>query len=1045
MRTSKLMTLSVLVAAGIGLTACSGSTGPQGPAGPTGSTGTPGTPGTTGPTGPGGSTGPTGPGGATGPTGPAGSAVVNYLTMTDAQKAEANFVVEVVGNPTLPADGKPVVTLKITDRNGTPVKGMGAAVRTDSAPGVQWRFAQLQLVPYTSPGAAVPPPVGSGTNSYWWSFMPASTSVSATTETCPNISSNTGQNSCPLTNMVDNADGTYAYTFTKAINPSTSGLAYDAAKNQRIVVLASYVQPIITGTVSTTNATSTPNVFAPLTVTKDWIPSTGAVTTGQNEKVNPQACFECHGSFRAAPFQFTSNVGGFFHGGARFEFTSCVACHNRQMGNGKTNQAIAADGTWTGSMSKINDNAILDIPVFLHGIHMGEKMFEVGGLVPHQIGLTGTEASPGLYTAFAMPYEVTYPQTVKNCEKCHNTVPQAANWQAQPTRMACGGCHNKTSFAVTTPTGQVPHFGGYQLDDTLCSTCHPASSGQYNVAGFHKPQTDPDPAALWDCTGVDSGLCRLPHAWVAAAGTKPAGAAQITYLVKSVDVVADSSGVKRPSITFKFQKDGTDVVFNTYNSTTTLQLMNGFAGSTSVYWAFALPQDGIASPSDWNGSANCFIRDAWRGSNANCQFAVGTGANAGYYTITKRDTVVTNASLVTGGVGYSYSYSGPNQQQPITQIDLAAYPATQVVAFPTQYQGGLIVPAPNVWKTGQYPDPADATKNISYVARRTIVETSRCNDCHGFLGVAPTFHIGNRNDGPTCAFCHNANGVNSGWSYNIKDAVHSIHAADMRNTDYTWEISAGAKFWAVTYPAKLYSCEACHVPGYYDFTASAYLGNSSTPSVTPRMLWSTEASGLFSVLNVNSPYVQSSVQYGNGFASSNVTQSFPNGFQGTQGGNACSIASPCVCNGANPCTVSVGTSISWFNLNSTVVKQGSTVCTDASPCTCTTAASCTATYLTCTTTAPCNAAGTTLVTSPITAACSACHDSNNAIVHMTGFGGVFYGSRGSVMSNPHGSAGQEQCLTCHGPNTVANIKDVHAKPGPNVITAKDPYRTNFVP
>ncbi|MEY2668794.1 MAG: hypothetical protein RJA59_1432, partial [Pseudomonadota bacterium] len=57
MRTSKLMTLSVLVAAGIGLTACSGSTGPQG---------------ATGPTGPAGGTGPTGPTGATGPTGPAG-------------------------------------------------------------------------------------------------------------------------------------------------------------------------------------------------------------------------------------------------------------------------------------------------------------------------------------------------------------------------------------------------------------------------------------------------------------------------------------------------------------------------------------------------------------------------------------------------------------------------------------------------------------------------------------------------------------------------------------------------------------------------------------------------------------------------------------------------------------------------------------------------------------------------------------------------------------------------------------------------------------
>jgi OmcA/MtrC family decaheme c-type cytochrome len=934
MRTSKLMTLSVLVAAGIGLTACSGSTGPQGPAGPTGSTGTPGTPGTTGPTGPGGSTGPTGPGGATGPTGPAGSGVVNYLTMTTAQRAEADFNLQVVGTPSLPDDGRPVVTIRITDRNGNGVKGMGQAAATATTPGVGWRFAQLQLVPYTSPSAAVPPPVGSGTNSFWWSFMPASTSVTASTETAV------------AANFTDNNDGTYSYKFAKVINPSTSGVAYDATKNQRLVILAAYSQP-------TLDPAADRNVFAPLSMTMDWVPSTGAITTGANEKVNPAACADCHGSFRAGTLQNTSNVGGFFHGGSRFVYTSCVACHNRQMGNGKTNQVLNADGTWTGSMSKINDNAILDIPVFIHGIHMGEKMFEVGGIVPHQIGLTGTEASPGLYTAFAMPYEVTYPQTIKNCEKCHNTVPQAANWQAQPTRMACGGCHNKTSFAQTTPDGQVPHFGGYQLNDTLCSTCHPASSGQYNVAGFHEPQTAPDPAAKWNCatgSGNDSSLCRLPHAWVAAAGTKPTGAAQITYVIKSVDVVTETStGIKRPSITFKFQKDGTDVAFNTFASSP--QMINGFAGSTSVYWAFAVTQDGIASPSDWNGSANCFIRDAWRGSNANCAWTVGTGTNAGYYTITKVDVNLNNATLVTGGVGYSYSYSQSAQQMPLTQIDLPGFPATVLAGFPMLYDGGLIVPAPNVYKT--------ATGNT---ARRTIVETARCNDCHGFLGVAPTFHIGQRNDGPTCAFCHNANGVNNGWSYNIKDAVHSIHAAGMRNTDYTWEITAGAKFWAVTYPAKLYNCEACHLPGYYDFSASAYLGSGSNPSVTPRMLWSTVAKGTYSgVATAFSPYVTLGVNYGTGFSFSAAT----------------------------------GTAV--------------------------------------------EATSNTLVVSPITAACSACHDSNNAIVHMTDFGGVFYQSRASVMSTPHGSAAQEQCLICHGPNTVAEIKTVHTKPGPGVVTAKDPY------
>ncbi len=63
MRTSRLMTLSVLVAAGIGLTACSGSTGPAGAPGPTGATGATGAPGAPGAPGATGATGPTGPAG----------------------------------------------------------------------------------------------------------------------------------------------------------------------------------------------------------------------------------------------------------------------------------------------------------------------------------------------------------------------------------------------------------------------------------------------------------------------------------------------------------------------------------------------------------------------------------------------------------------------------------------------------------------------------------------------------------------------------------------------------------------------------------------------------------------------------------------------------------------------------------------------------------------------------------------------------------------------------------------------------------------------
>ena len=68
------------------------------------------------------------------------------------------------------------------------------------------------------------------------------------------------------------------------------------------------------------------------------------------------------------------------------------------------------------------------------------------------------------------------------------------------------------------------------------------------------------------------------------------------------------------------------------------------------------------------------------------------------------------------------------------------------------------------------------------------------------------------------------------------------------------------------------------------------------------------------------------------------------------------------------------------------------------------------------------AAGTTLVHSPITGVCSACHDSSIAIAHMEGNGGQFYATRASVLAL---GASQEQCLMCHGPGRIAAIGEVH--------------------
>jgi OmcA/MtrC family decaheme c-type cytochrome len=67
------------------------------------------------------------------------------------------------------------------------------------------------------------------------------------------------------------------------------------------------------------------------------------------------------------------------------------------------------------------------------------------------------------------------------------------------------------------------------------------------------------------------------------------------------------------------------------------------------------------------------------------------------------------------------------------------------------------------------------------------------------------------------------------------------------------------------------------------------------------------------------------------------------------------------------------------------------------------------------------AATTTLVTSPIAAACFSCHDADLAKAHMTSNGGAIYEARSTALAKT------EQCTLCHLAGKVADIKAMHAK------------------
>jgi OmcA/MtrC family decaheme c-type cytochrome len=860
--------------------------------------------------------------------------------------------------------------------------------------------------------------------------------------------------------LVENGAGAgdYTYTFPTSDVAQTNAagapngvlykaIAYDATKLDNTHTI--WIQATRETNLS---LTTDPQGFKAVNVEYDYVPS-GAGAPMKREIVATANCNNCHRGF--APEGSTANA---FHGGARVNANYCDVCHNP----GRTSNPSALSTVY---LHRIHGASLINPTNYFHGIaatfpqdvrncdacHKGAAQGAQAQTHPtlaactschDQVDFTGA-AIPKCTTPHAVLATVT---TTSAASTAGTTTTLTDGTQAWMVNQLTGGTLTFTSGAnnglicviasntATTITCGKPlpvavakgdhysattrddipapcsHNGGVQADGT-CATCHPAAQ----IASSHRPVEPPDPNN--SLLVGPSGNSNTNAAYLAASGYVPTGAAVITYDIKSVSAVQpDANGNTHPQMVFRLLKNGVPVRFPTVTSplpSPPPEIMAGFVGSPSVYFAYAVPQDGVAAPADFNVTASGYIKAIWDG------IATGAGAGTindppdanGYYTLTLTGALIPpSATMLTGGIGYGYSL--PNSM-PLTEIDLDDYPYE-----PVKMQGGLIVPARDVWKVA-----------TGFSGRRQIVDNNKCLSCHGALGVAPTFHAGQRNDGQTCAFCHNPNRTSSGWAANSREFIHSIHGGRIRSVDFTWHADApGLGFNDVEFPGPLNNCTACHVDGGYDFSGAA------AQAALPNLLLSTAATGYQRASPLTnptgwftiSPYVTGANDtfYGYGFSASNITQTLPDGNSGTQpdglGGTLnCTPATPCLCSATLPCTVSGVTS----------GKQGSTTCSVASPCTCVTqdpsnatTTTCSQTLATCSPGAPCSASGTTLIKSPITAACSACHDSSTEISHMRANGGRFYDTRSNALAP---GAVQEQCMLCHGPGKLAAIADVH--------------------
>lgn len=617
--------------------------------------------------------------------------------------------------------------------------------------------------------------------------------------------------------LVENGLGAGDYTYTFPITSTTIGpvaVAYDPARlsETHVVWIQASRQ---TDLVYTINAST----FAADNQPFYFIPSGAGAPPQPRELVSQARCNACHAKFKAE-----TTASAAFHGGGRVDAGMCNVCHNP----GRTSNPLA------------------DSSSFIHRIHNGQQV-----------------ATVNLFHGIS----ATYPRDIRACDACHAGAAQGAQAYSNPTTRACQGCHDYVSFTdaaaitcgisgavVLGPDGKpLPcnHAGGVRPDSS-CLLCH-GPGASFETAKYHAPVAPPDPNNSWLAGGTNPNT---NAAFVAAGGHVPPGADVITFDVKSVDAVLDTAvtpNVKRPQITFKLKNNGVDVVFQTYVAGSITELMPNFVGSPSVYFAFAVPQDGIPSPSDFNASVSGYLKSLWNGAATGTGAGTLTGPDAfGHYTVTLTGVQIpSTATLLTGGVGYNLSLSSA---PPLVQTNVAGYAYN-----PTTRQGGLSVPSPNVWRVA-----------TGFTGRRAIVDNAKCQSCHGTLGVSPTFHAGQRNDGPTCSFCHNPNRTSAGWSASSKFFIHAIHAGRKRTVPFTWHAAAaGPGYDEVEFPGTLNTCTTCHVPNTYDFTSAANLAAVAGMELTTVATGTYNANPLLnSTYYTISPYVVADgvTSYGSGFS-----------------------------------------------------------------------------------------------------------------------------------------------------------------------------------
>jgi len=186
--------------------------------------------------------------------------------------------------------------------------------------------------------------------------------------------------------------------------------------------------------------------------TFDFLPD-GTAPVVARDVVTTAACNGCHNPISV-------------HGGRRRDIKLCVLCHQPQSIDGDTGNTV-------------------DFKVMIHKIHMGEQLPSVEAGDDYEI--VGFNNSVHNYNT------VAFPQDIRSCDTCHNGS-DGDFWKTRPTRDTCRSCHDRTSFEVVVPAGEIAHPPGPMANDNSCANvgCHQPTGGLAGIVDKHLfPTIDP--------------------------------------------------------------------------------------------------------------------------------------------------------------------------------------------------------------------------------------------------------------------------------------------------------------------------------------------------------------------------------------------------------------------------------------------------------------------------------------------------------------------------------------------------------------------------